>query len=120
EHQNVIDIKKILVKITVRYGDERAEHRRRVGGVRQPIFVEVAAVRGGQAMQVILVLIGVIQRRLRVREAEDQRQEQRRCCGSCGKNQRRATQGGRARGGRFIRTRGVHRLSVLPSRPWEN
>lgn len=50
--------------------DDGAENRRRVLGVGQPILIEIAMPPLGQAMQEILVLVGVVQGRLRVDDAE--------------------------------------------------
>ncbi len=70
QHQDLIDVKEFLVPQAESLGNQRAEDRRRVGGVRQPVVVQLAAAALGQAMQEVLMLVRVIERRLGVGDPE--------------------------------------------------
>ena len=76
QNQDVIKVKQVFMEmfknrhrdaLPVGEGDDGTKNRRRVPGIGQPILIEVAVSCPGQAVQKILVLVGVIQRRLGVR-----------------------------------------------------
>ena len=66
QDQQVIQVERILMKKAKRDGDDGAENRCGIGGVDQPVVIEMAESRPGQAVQKILVLVGVIERGLGV------------------------------------------------------
>ena len=56
--------------------DKDAEERSRIGGPGQPIIAQEAGAALGQSVEKILVLIGIIERRLAVGSRENDGQEQ--------------------------------------------
>src|SRR5579875_225652 len=72
DNEDVIKIENGLVQVSIRQGHDGAEEGGGIGGVRQPVFVEKAEAALSKTVQEILVLVGVVQGRLRVGEAKQQ------------------------------------------------
>src|SRR5262249_31478245 len=54
-------------------GDEEAEQRRGIFGLGEPVVGEMAVAGQGEAMEEILVLVRVVERRLGIRQGEEER-----------------------------------------------
>src|SRR5262249_33720155 len=85
EQEGLIDVKPPGVQVAGGERDEGAEQRRGVAGAGEPVFMQVTVLRagGGEAVEEVLVLVGVVQRRLAVGGGEgggpDDEQEERPC-----------------------------------------
>ncbi len=73
ENEDVIKVEKRLMQVSMGDGNEGTKERRGIGGVCQPIVFEKTQAALCQAVQEILVLVGVVQPRLGVDDAEQQR-----------------------------------------------
>src|SRR5262249_33812224 len=75
QNENVVNVEAPLVQIRSGKLHYPGKERRRILGVGQPILAQVAAPGVSEAVEEVLILIGVIKRRLRVGDAEDDRPE---------------------------------------------